>query len=173
MFAPSTSGNAFPVDQSQAPLLDALADYHRRGRYGYTPPGHGQGRSVDERVLDVLGVEPFRDDVLASGGLDDRKSRGGFLSRAEDLMADAVGAGYAFFSTCGSSLSVKAAMMAVAGGGDGLLVTTETVSVGDSGRDPRRRLNDAVVDYLRSGLAAGMNLPDATDPSLDTFRVVA
>ena len=31
-------------------------------------------------------------------------------------MADAVGADQAFFSTCGSSLSVKAAMLAVAGG---------------------------------------------------------
>ena len=30
-------------------------------------------------------------------------------------MADAVGAQHAFFSTCGSSLSVKAAMLAVAG----------------------------------------------------------
>lgn len=114
------------MDQSQAPLLDALADCHQRGRYGYTPPGHRQGRGIDERVVDVLGVEPFRDDVLASGGLDDRKSRGGFLSRAEELMADAVGAEYAFFSTCGSSLSVKAAMMAVAGGGDGLLVTRDS-----------------------------------------------
>ncbi len=38
---------------------------------------------------------------------------------------------------------------------------------------PGERLNDAVVDYLRSGHAAGMNIPDPADPSLDTFRVVA
>lgn len=37
-------------------------------------------------------------------------------------MADAVGADYAFFSTCGSSLSVKAAMMAVAGNDSGGLL---------------------------------------------------
>ena len=37
-------------------------------------------------------------------------------------MADAVGADAAFFSTCGSSLSVKAAMMAVAGGDRGGLL---------------------------------------------------
>jgi arginine/lysine/ornithine decarboxylase len=37
-------------------------------------------------------------------------------------MADAVGADHAFFSTCGSSLSVKAAMLAVAGGHGDLLV---------------------------------------------------
>ena len=57
-----------------------------------------------------------------AGGLDDRRSRGEFLKRAEDLMAEAVGADAAFFSTCGSSLSVKAAMMAVAGGAEGGLL---------------------------------------------------
>jgi arginine decarboxylase len=70
----------------------------------------------------VLGHEPFRDDVLASGGLDDRRTTNKYLKRAEDLMAEAVGADTAFFSTCGSSLSVKAAMMAVAGGEGSLLV---------------------------------------------------
>jgi arginine decarboxylase len=103
------------MDHSEAPLLDAVAQYHELGRYGFTPPGHRQGRGTDPRVLEVLGAEPFRDDVLASSGLDDRSSSSKFLKRAEQLMADAVGADHAFFSTCGSSLSVKAAMLAVAG----------------------------------------------------------
>ncbi len=60
-------------------------------------------------------MEPFRDDLLASAGLDDRSSSNGYLKDAEALMADAVGAEHAFFSTCGSSLSVKSAMLAVAG----------------------------------------------------------
>jgi lysine decarboxylase len=38
---------------------------------------------------------------------------------------------------------------------------------------PGERLNGAVIDYLRSGLEAGMNVPDAADTSLKTFRVVA
>ncbi|MFI6070919.1 aminotransferase class I/II-fold pyridoxal phosphate-dependent enzyme [Actinoplanes sp. NPDC051343] len=37
---------------------------------------------------------------------------------------------------------------------------------------PGERFNAAVVDYLRAGLASGMTLPDASDPSLKTFRVV-
>jgi arginine/lysine/ornithine decarboxylase len=76
-------------------------------------------------VLDVLGREPFRDDVLASAGLDDRASSNKYLARAEQLMAEAVGAEHAFFSTCGSSLSVKAAMLAVAGGQGELLVSRD------------------------------------------------
>jgi arginine decarboxylase len=113
------------VDQTEAPLLDALADYHRKGRYGFSPPAHRQGRGVDRSVLEIMGVEPFRDDLLASGGLDDRTSSGGYLKKAESLMAEAVGADHVFFSTCGSSLSVKAAMLAVAGGRGELLVSRD------------------------------------------------
>lgn len=113
------------MDQDDAPLLEALAEYHRLDRYGFTPPAHRQGRGVDERVLAVMGRDPFADDLLASSGLDDRKSSNGYLSRAEELMADAVGADTAFFSTCGSSLSVKAAMLAVAGGRGELLVSRD------------------------------------------------
>lgn len=114
------------MDQSAAPLLDAVARYRREHRYGFTPPGHRQGRGVDDRVLDVLGEQPFRDDLLASGGLDDRRMSNNYLKDAEALMADAVGADAAWFSTCGSSLSVKAAMMAVAGGDGGLLVSRDS-----------------------------------------------
>jgi arginine decarboxylase len=37
---------------------------------------------------------------------------------------------------------------------------------------PGERINDAVVGYLRAGKAAGMTIPDAADPTLETFRVV-
>jgi arginine/lysine/ornithine decarboxylase len=69
-------------------------------------------------VLAVLGHDPFANDVLVSGGLDDRRMGNNYLGRAEELMAEAVGADAAWFSTCGSSLSVKAAMMAVGGAGN-------------------------------------------------------
>lgn len=35
------------------------------------------------------------------------------------------------------------------------------------------RINAAVVDYVRSGLTAGIVIPDATDATLDTIVVVA
>ena len=128
------------MDQSEAPILDALVDYRKANRYGFTPPAHRQGRGVDDRVLSVLGRQPFEDDLLASGGLDDRRTRGKFLQRAEDLMAEAVGADAAFFSTCGSSLSVKAAMLAVAGGADGGLIV---------GRDSHKSIVAGVFSGVR------------------------
>ncbi|SDK60539.1 aminotransferase class I/II-fold pyridoxal phosphate-dependent enzyme [Arthrobacter sp. ok362] len=113
------------MDQNEAPLIEALAEYHRLDRYGFTPPGHRQGRGADPRVREVLGASTFRSDVLVSGGLDDRTSSGGYLKKAEQLMAEAVGAEQAFFSTCGSSLSVKAAVLAVAAGKGDLLVSRD------------------------------------------------
>lgn len=58
-------------------MIEALSEYHRVDRYGFTPPGHRQGRGTDARVLEVMGREPFRDDVLATGGLEDRRASGG------------------------------------------------------------------------------------------------
>lgn len=38
---------------------------------------------------------------------------------------------------------------------------------------PGERISAAIVDYLRSGLTAGMVLPDPADPQLNTIRVTA
>src|SRR3954449_13514072 len=111
------------MDQSRAPVLEAIERFRRNGDVIYGPPGHKQGRGVDPRVLDVLGEKAFASDALMLNGLDDRAMTEGILSKAEELMADAVRAEKAFFSTCGSSLSVKAAMLSVAGPGETLLVS--------------------------------------------------
>jgi arginine/lysine/ornithine decarboxylase len=110
------------MDHSEAPVLDALAAYQAQEQLPFTPPGHKQGRGADPRVRAVLGDALFSADVLAVSGLDDRTMSQGILKRAEELMADAVGAEHTFFSTCGSSLSVKAAMLSVAGPHEKLLV---------------------------------------------------
>ena len=112
------------MDHSAAPLLDALVDYHARDRYGFTPPGHRQGRGADP----VLAPRSARTRSATTswprpGSMTARPRTDTF--RAEELMADAVGAEQAFFSTCGSSLSVKAAMLAVAGGQGDLLISRD------------------------------------------------
>jgi arginine decarboxylase len=109
------------MDQGQAPVLDALAGYRLRRDASFAPPGHRQGRGVDPRVTDVLGRSVFAADIVAAE-LDARHHEGEALLHAEQLMAEAVHAAHTFFSTCGSSLSVKAAMLAAAGPGEKLII---------------------------------------------------
>jgi arginine decarboxylase len=111
------------MDHSRAPVLEAITEFRRRGDVVYGPPGHKQGRGADPRVVDVVGEGVFASDILTLNGLDDRRQSQGVLTQAEDLMADAVHADKAFFSTCGSSLSVKSAMISIAGPGEKLLVS--------------------------------------------------
>nr|BFD81235.1 ornithine decarboxylase [Streptomyces sp. Xyl84] len=111
------------MDHSRVPVLQALEEFRRRGDVVFGPPGHKQGRGADPRVAEIVGLDVFRSDVLSLNGLDDRRQSQGVLSQAQDLMADAVGAEQTFFSTCGSSLSVKTAMLAVAGPGEKLLLS--------------------------------------------------
>src|SRR3982750_4052760 len=84
-------GHHHRMDHSSAPILDALVAYRERGDINFTPPGHKQGRGVDERVTAVLGTEPFAADVMMMNGLDDRSQTHGVLEQAQQLMADAVG----------------------------------------------------------------------------------
>jgi len=105
------------------PVLEALQAFRDRGDVTFGPPGHRQGRGIDPRVLNIMGEGGFASDVLSLNGLDDRRQSQGVLSQAQDLMADAVGAEQAFFSTAGSSLSVKSAMLAVAGPGEKILIS--------------------------------------------------
>src|ERR1700709_881409 len=111
------------MDHSRVPVIEALQEFRRRGDVVYGPPGPKQGRGVDPRVLEILGPGVFASDVLSLNGLDDRRESEGVTSQAEDLMADAVHADKAFLSTCGSSLSVKSAMISVAGPGEKLLLS--------------------------------------------------
>ena len=114
------------MDHSRAPVLEALQAFREQGYTPFNPPGHRQGRGVDPRVLDVVGADVFASDVISINGLDDRRVAQGVLARAQELMADAVHADHAFFSTCGSSLSVKSAMLAVAGPHEKLLVARQS-----------------------------------------------
>ncbi|MGY1624426.1 aminotransferase class I/II-fold pyridoxal phosphate-dependent enzyme [Geodermatophilus sp. SYSU D00965] len=111
------------MDHSRAPVLEALQEFRRRGDVVFGPPGHKQGRGADPRVVEVVGEGVFASDVLSLNGLDDRRESQAVTTQAEDLMADAVDADRAFFSTCGSSLSVKSAMISVAGPDEELLVS--------------------------------------------------
>lgn len=142
-------------NHDEAPVLEALSRYHDADELGFSPPGHKQARGADPRARAVLGDAVYFGDVLADGGLDDRLLRGRVLERAEELMADAVHAEHTFFSTCGSSLSVKAAMLTVTCPGHSLLV----------GRDAHKSV---VAGLVLSGVR-----PAWVEPEWDAERHLA
>ncbi|GAB1509314.1 ornithine decarboxylase [Actinophytocola sp. KF-1] len=130
----------------------------------FNPPGHRQGRGVDQRVLDVVGRDVFASDVITINGLDDRTVSQGVLAKAQELMADAVHADHAFFSTCGSSLSVKSAMLAVAGPGEKLLVARQSHKSVISGLI----ISGVAPVWVRPNWDAGLHL--SHPPSADEVR---
>src|SRR4051795_5414469 len=143
------------MDHTRAPVLEAITEFRRRGDVVFGPPGHRQGKGVDPRVLAIMGEGVFASDILSLNGLDDRRQSQGVLSQAQELMADAVGADEAFFSTCGSSLSVKSAMLAVAGPGEKLLLS--------------RNAHKSVI----SGVTVNGTVPAWVHPKLDERRRMA
>lgn len=41
------------LDHSRAPVLESLVAFRERGDYVFGPPGHRQGRGVDQRVMNI------------------------------------------------------------------------------------------------------------------------
>jgi arginine/lysine/ornithine decarboxylase len=69
LFRLASWGQPAGMDHSQAPVLDALAAYHRRGEVPFTPPGHKQVCHARGRPLitdEAWGAHlPFHDGLPA------------------------------------------------------------------------------------------------------------
>ncbi|MFC3385107.1 aminotransferase class I/II-fold pyridoxal phosphate-dependent enzyme [Couchioplanes azureus] len=101
------------MDQETTPVLDAIERYRRDDHYTFALPGHRLGRGIDDRTAAVLGRDAFEADVIMAKEA---------ASDAEALLAEAVGARQAVFTTCGSSISIHTAMLTVTGPGKKILV---------------------------------------------------
>jgi|tagenome__1003787_1003787.scaffolds.fasta_scaffold20985026_4 arginine decarboxylase len=119
--------------QEEAPVSEAIAEWHASGMLTFGIPAHKGGRSLPPALLDAVGERVFWNDVEMSNGLDTRDESYGVQDRAEELAAEAFGAEQSFFSVNGSSLSLQAAIMAVAGGGRKLIIARNSHKSVDAG----------------------------------------
>jgi arginine/lysine/ornithine decarboxylase len=101
------------MDHDTAPVLDAIAQFRHSDTYSFALPGHRFGGGVDDRTAAALPLEVFAADVITAKTA---------VPDAEALLADAVGARRAVFTTCGSSISIHTAVLTVTGPGRKLLV---------------------------------------------------
>src|SRR3954447_17671209 len=110
-------------DQEAVPVADAMRAYHERDMLSFAIPAHAGGRGPVPEFAQWAGADAARFDLPMSHGVDTRDRAWGVQSTAQELFAEAAGARQTLFSTNGSSLSVRVAMLTVAGPGDTLLIT--------------------------------------------------
>jgi arginine/lysine/ornithine decarboxylase len=101
------------MDQNATPVLEAIEEYRRQGNHTFALPGHRLGEGIDARTASVLSRGAFQADVITAKHA---------VPDAERLLAEAVGAREAVFTTCGSSISIHTAMLTVTGPGKKILV---------------------------------------------------
>lgn len=109
-------------DQSAAPVGDAIAAYRRRDMLSFSIPAHAGGRGPAPEAAQWAGMDAIRSDVPMSHGVDTRNRAWGVQSTAQQLFAEALGAKETLFSTNGSSMSARVAMLTVAGPGETLVM---------------------------------------------------
>jgi arginine/lysine/ornithine decarboxylase len=108
--------------QDAAPVGDAIRDFWDRGMLTFSIPAHSGGRGPEPEFAKWAGLETARADVPMSHGVDTRDRAWKVQSTAQELFAEAVGAKQTLFSTNGSSLSARVAIMTVVGPGETLVL---------------------------------------------------
>jgi arginine/lysine/ornithine decarboxylase len=108
--------------QDAAPIGDAIRDYWDRGMLSFSIPAHSGGRGPAPEFTKWAGTETARADLPMSHGLDTRDRAWKVQATAQELFAEAIGAKQTLFSTNGSSLSARVAIMTVAGPGEKLVL---------------------------------------------------
>src|SRR5438270_8763529 len=113
----SLKGQESPAkkDQSSVPVADAIRAYWEQDLLTFSIPAHNGGRGPAPEFAKWAGAEVARADLPATHGIDTRNQAYKVQATAEQLFADAVGAQKVLFSTGGSSLSARVAMMSVVG----------------------------------------------------------
>jgi arginine decarboxylase len=110
------------ADQSRSPIADAIEAYWERDMLTFCIPAHNGGRGPAPEFAKWAGAQVARADLPVTHGMDTRNTLYQAQQTAQELFADAVGAQQVLFSTGGSSLSARVAIMTVVGPGDTLIV---------------------------------------------------
>jgi arginine decarboxylase len=108
--------------QDSVPIADAMRDFWERGMLTFSIPAHNGGRGPAPEFTKWAGMDSARCDLPMSHGLDTRDRAWKVQSTAQELFAEAVGAKQTLFSTNGSSLNVRVAILTVVGPGETLVL---------------------------------------------------
>ncbi|MGD1907748.1 MAG: aminotransferase class I/II-fold pyridoxal phosphate-dependent enzyme [Leptolyngbyaceae cyanobacterium] len=110
------------LDQTQTPLLSALANAARSQHIALHTPGHKSGRGASPALIDLVGLAALKADLPEIPGLDNLFAPEGPIRTAQALAADAFGAEKTWFLANGSTSGIEAAILATCGPGDRVLI---------------------------------------------------
>ena len=101
------------LDQSRAPIYEALENFRKMRVVPFDVPGHKRGRGNPELVA-LLGEKCVGMDVNSMKPLDNLCHPVSVIREAEQLTADAFGAAHAFLMVGGTTSAVQAMILSVA-----------------------------------------------------------
>jgi arginine/lysine/ornithine decarboxylase len=136
----------------QAPLLETLQTLRDRGMTLFCTPGHKQGHGVSEAIATLMGSSVFQVDFPDLPGLNLFETEG-VLAKSQVLAAETFGAERTWFLVNGSSGGVMAAILAICGTQDKIILS-------------RTAHQSAIAGLILSGAWPVFVHPEY-DPSLD------
>lgn len=110
------------LEQFQTPLLTALKNCANQPDTPFYTPGHKRGQGISPLLTELLGTQLFKADLPELPELDNLFNPEGVIAEAQDLAADAFGAEQTWFLVNGSTSGIIAAILAICGTGDKILV---------------------------------------------------
>ncbi|HEY9666361.1 MAG TPA: aminotransferase class I/II-fold pyridoxal phosphate-dependent enzyme [Coleofasciculaceae cyanobacterium] len=141
------------LDQTAAPLLEALRTRAQRLHAPFYAPGHKRGRGIPQPLAELLGALVFRADLPELPDLDNLFAPEGVIQEAQALAAAAFGAEQTWFLVNGSTAGVMAAILATCGTGEKIIL-------------PRNIHQSAIAGLVLSGAIPIFVNPDY-DPDTD------
>lgn len=110
------------------PIFSALQGLAGAKDYPFYAPGHKRGRGIAPELLQAWGADVFRYDLPELPEFDNLFSPSGAIAEAQALAAQTWGADQTWFLINGSSVGLQAAILAVCGQGDKLLLSRNSHS---------------------------------------------
>ncbi len=108
-------------DQNRAPIQSALAEFEKNRVVPFDVPGHKRGKGNPE-LTEFLGQRCMSLDVNSMRPLDNLCHPVSVIREAEELAADAFGAGYAFFMVGGTTSAVQAMVFSASKRGEKIIL---------------------------------------------------
>jgi arginine decarboxylase len=121
------------LDQSKAPIVDALQEWVNKSHAPFYTPGHKRGIGMNPILTERWGAAVFGWDLPELPGLDNLQAPAGIIEQAQILAAEVFGAQQTWFLVNGSTTGVMAAILATCGEGEKIILPRNIHSSAISG----------------------------------------